>query len=328
MSRPLHLGYNPPSGDRRLERVDPATFAADLDRALAVAAPVVDSLWISDHFMTAERFRLECWTLLTWVAARHPELSIGPIVAAVAYRHAPLFAKMLASLDALMASAAAASGGPAGRPILGFGAGWAEDEYRGYGIDFPPTRERIAQLDEALTVMKLLWGGGPVDFEGRFFRLEGATCVPAPRPRPLIMVGGEGPTTMAVAARQADWWNLLHRPADRRREVLARLDGICEAQGRDPATLRRACYVTLFLDRDSQAAKARATDRTGGEAPPFAGSPQELVDHLGALADEGIDAFNLVFTGWPDTTDLELFATQVRPAFPRSPATPPPGAPA
>ena len=37
------------------------------------------------------------------------------------------------------------------------------------------------------------------------------------------MVGGEGPTTMAVAARQSDWWNMLHRPAERRREVLERL---------------------------------------------------------------------------------------------------------
>jgi alkanesulfonate monooxygenase SsuD/methylene tetrahydromethanopterin reductase-like flavin-dependent oxidoreductase (luciferase family) len=327
VSRPLHLGYNPPSGQRGLERVDPATFAADLDRALEIMAPVVDSLWISDHFMTGDRFRLECWTLLTWVASRYPGLSIGPIVAAQSYRHPPLFAKMIASLDSLMASSAAAAGVAPGRPILGYGAGWAEDEYRGYGFDFPPTRTRIAQLDEALTVMRLLWAGGPVDFEGRFFRLEGATCVPAPSPRPLIMVGGEGPTTMAVAARQADWWNMLHRPEPRRSEVLARLDAVCEAQGRDPASLRRAMYLTVFLDRDAAAARSRAIDRTNGEAPPFAGSPAELVETLGAFADQGVDAFNLVFPGWPDLTDLELFAAEVRPAFTRSPAVPPPGAP-
>ena len=223
----------------------------DLERALAVMAPVADSLWISDHFMTAERFRLECWTLLTWVAARHPGLSIGPIVAAQSYRHPPLFAKMLASLDALMASAAAAEGIPAGRPILGYGAGWAEDEYRGYGFDLPPTRTRIEQLDEALTVIKLLWGGGPVDFEGRYLRLEGATCVPTPTPRPLIMVGGEGPTTMAVAARQADWWNMLHRPrTEPTRGARRAWTRSAPSEGRDPGTLRRAIYLTVFLDRD------------------------------------------------------------------------------
>jgi len=328
MSRPVHLGYNPPSGQRGLERIDAGTFVGDLDRALAVMAPIVDSLWISDHFMTGDRFRLECWTLLTWVAARRPGLSIGPIVAAQSYRQAPLFAKMLASLDALMASAAAAASIPAGRPILGYGAGWAKDEYRGYGFDFPPTRTRIEQLDEALTAMKRLWTGGPVDFEGRWIRLQGATCVPTPDPRPLIMVGGEGPTTMAVAARQADWWNMLHRPASRLRETLDRLDGICAANERDPATLRRAVYLTVFLDADSQAARARAIDRSNGEAPPFAGSPAELVEHIGALAEQGVDAFQLVFAGWPDMTDLELFAAHVRPAFPRSPAEPLPGGPA
>lgn len=328
MSRALHLGYNPPSGQRGLERVDPATFAPDLERALAIMAPVADSLWISDHFMTAERFRLECWTLLTWVAARHPGLSIGPIVAAQSYRQPALLAKMIASLDALMASAAAAQGIPAGRPILGYGAGWAEDEYRAYGFAYPPTRTRIEQLDEALTAIKLLWTGGPVDFDGRWTTLRGATCVPTPSPRPLIMVGGEGPTTMAVAARQSDWWNMLHRPEERRRVVLERLDAVCEANGRDPATLRRAMYLTVFLDAQAQVARSRATDRTDGEAPPFAGSPAQLVEHLGALADEGVDAFNLVFAGWPDMVDLELFAAHVRPAFARSAAAPTPGGPA
>ena len=40
-----------------------------------------------------------------------------------------------------------------------------------------------------------------------------------------------------------------------------------------------------------------------------------------------MDAFNLVFAGWPDMTDLELFAAEVRPAFPRSPAAPVAGGP-
>ena len=199
MSAPVHFGYNPPSSDRGHERVDPATYVGDLERMLEVLGDGIDSVWVSDHFMSNDRFRLECWTLLTWIASRHPHLAIGTIVAAVGYRHAPLFAKMVASLDALMESAAEASGRPRARPILGLGAGWTEAEYRGYGYDFPPTKERIAELDEALTVAKLLWTGGPVDHAGEHFRLSGALALPAREPRPLIMVGGEGPTTMAVA---------------------------------------------------------------------------------------------------------------------------------
>ena len=146
----LQFGYHPPAGDRGTERVDPATFLHDLDRVLALAAPAFESVWISDHFMTNDRYRLECWTLLTWVASRHTELSIAPIVAAQSYRHPPLFAKMLASLDALMVSAARAEGVTPGRAMLGYGAGWTEEEYLAYGYDFPPLATRIEQLDEAL----------------------------------------------------------------------------------------------------------------------------------------------------------------------------------
>jgi alkanesulfonate monooxygenase SsuD/methylene tetrahydromethanopterin reductase-like flavin-dependent oxidoreductase (luciferase family) len=77
---PVHFGYNPPSGDRRLEPVVPATYRDDLDRVLGIVEPVFDSVWVSDHFMTEDRFRLEAWTLLTWIAARRPALSLGTIV--------------------------------------------------------------------------------------------------------------------------------------------------------------------------------------------------------------------------------------------------------
>lgn len=317
MSRPVHFGYNPPTGDRGLERVDPTTYVRDLERMLGVIGPAVDSFWVSDHFMSNDRFRLECWTLLTWIAARHPGMSIGTIVAAVAYRHAPLFAKMIASLDALMASSAEATGTLPARPILGLGAGWTEHEYHGYGYEFPPALERIAQMDEALTVAKLLWDGGPVDFDGRFYQLDGALSIPISQPRPLIMVGGEGPTTMAVAARQADWWNMLHRPPDVLHETLERMEAICEDIGRDPATLLRTMYLRVFLDDGVSRARDRAGTGLDDEFPAFAGGPSALTDHLLGLVDQGIDGFQLVFAGWPETRDLELFVEHVRPAFPR-----------
>ena len=98
---------------------------------LSVAAPSFESLWVSDHFMTEDRFRMECWTELTWIAARYPGPLLGTIVLGNSYRHPPLLAKMAASLQYL-------SGG---RFILGYGAGWAEDEYRAYGYDFPSARD-------------------------------------------------------------------------------------------------------------------------------------------------------------------------------------------
>src|SRR5215207_7962047 len=95
-TRPIGFGYNPPTGDRQLERVDPATFVNDLGRVLDVAGTVFDSLWVSDHHMTADRYRLECWTQLTWIAARYSGPLLGTVVMANSYRHPPLLAKMAA----------------------------------------------------------------------------------------------------------------------------------------------------------------------------------------------------------------------------------------
>jgi len=54
--------------------------------------------------------------------------------------------------------------------------------------------------------MRALWSGGPVDYEGRYFRLRGAYSEPAARPAPRIIVGGEKPTGARLAARVGDGW--------------------------------------------------------------------------------------------------------------------------
>ena len=97
----LLFGYNPPTGDRLLEPVNPRTYTKDLQAVLDVATQSFSSLWISDHHMTGDRFRLECWSVLMWVAARYPGPMLGTCVMANSYRHPPLLAKMAASLQYL-----------------------------------------------------------------------------------------------------------------------------------------------------------------------------------------------------------------------------------
>jgi alkanesulfonate monooxygenase SsuD/methylene tetrahydromethanopterin reductase-like flavin-dependent oxidoreductase (luciferase family) len=97
------------------------------------------------------------------------------------------------------------------------------------------------------------------------------------------------------------------------RDRLEQLDRACEQVGRDPASLRRSMYLTLFLAKDGEAARRRAGSRLGSEAPPFAGDPAQLVDHLVSLRELGVDAFQLVFADFPETRDIELFAERVLP---------------
>lgn len=309
-TRPVHVGYNPPSSDRRLtdEPVRPATFAADVDRAVTLALDGgFDSVWVSDHVMSGERYRLEAWTLLTWIASRHPGATLGTSVLVDAFRHPPLLAKMVATLTAL-------TGCPM---IVGYGAGWDEAEFRAFGYPFPSSRERVERMDASLAAMRRLWEGGAVDHAGPHLALRGAIGEPRPDPAPLVMVGGESRRTIEVAVRRADWWNVVHTPADLPRRM-AQVDEACAHQGRDPSTLRRSVYLNVFLARSVAAARRAAGTRLDGPQPPFAGTPEGLVDHLAGLVDLGFDAFQLVFGGFPDTTDMELFLARTLPALRRS----------
>src|SRR5437588_245301 len=86
----------------------------------------------------------------------------------------------------------------------------AADELAGYGIDFPRAGVRIAMLDEALQVIKLLWTEDEANFDGQYYHLKDAICNPKPvqKPHPPIVVGGTGEKKMLrVVATHANEWN-------------------------------------------------------------------------------------------------------------------------
>lgn len=304
--RRIEFGYHPPTGNRLIERVEGPTFVRDLQHVLDIAAKFFPSLWISDHFMTGDRFRMECWTQLSWMAGRYPGPMLGTVVMANSYRHPALMAKMAASLQVFSH----------GRFVMGYGAGWDEPEYRAYGYEFPSTRERIAQMVEGIQVMRALWTQPIANFEGRYYRLKDAYCEPKPDPVPPVMIGGDGEKYLLRAvAEHADWWNELTKSLPVLRHKLEVLKSHCRDVGRDYDSIRKTYVTTIYLARSRAEARRLAGDALDREFPPFAGEPAELIDHLHELADLGFDLFQLVFPGFPDTSDMELFADEVLPAF-------------
>lgn len=156
-------------------------------------------VWCWDHFISRGRKTdpvLECWTTLTAAAAATSRLKVGSFVSNVMNRHPAVLARMLATIWDQ-------SGG---RVELGIGVGGYEPEMAAYGIDFPSPAERVAVLEEAVTVLRRLWSGGPADYEGRHFTLRQALAHPAPEPPPRIIVGGEKPAGARLAARVGDGW--------------------------------------------------------------------------------------------------------------------------
>jgi probable F420-dependent oxidoreductase len=202
---------------------------------------------------------LECFTTIGALVPTTSRLRFLQTVACNSFRNPALLAKMIASLDVI-------SGG---RMELGIGAGWLAREYEAYGYAFPPMAERLAQLHEALQVVKLLWKGEPADYDGSHYRLRGAVCSPRPvqQPRPPILVGGGGDGLLAIAAAEADVVNIVppatHGAADREavrrftmarfRKKAARVRAFAADAGRDPATLTlSAMFFVQIAENEAQ----------------------------------------------------------------------------
>jgi len=155
--------------------------------------------WIWDHFISRGRRSdpvLECWTTLAAAAVATQRIHLGSFVTNVMNRHPAVLARMAANVQDL-------SGG---RLELGIGIGGHPREHEALGIPFPPAAERVARLEEAVQVLRLLWGGGPVSFDGRYYQLHEAQVHPMPSPPPRIVIGGETPGGARLAARLGDAW--------------------------------------------------------------------------------------------------------------------------
>lgn len=305
-TRRVAFGYNPPTGDRGIERIDRRTFVRDLQAVCDIAAQHFASFWVSDHLMTHSGYRMECWTQLTWLAARYPSQQLGTVVMANSYRHPPLLAKMAATLQAFSQ----------GRLILGYGAGWVEQEYHAYGYPFPSARERIAQMVEGLAVMRALWTQERATYEGAYYHVRDAVCEPRPDPPLPILIGGDGERFLLRAvAEHADYWLPFSRTPDALRRKMDVLRDHCAAVGRDYDTIRKTYTLRAYLAPTRAAAERRGGDTLTGENPAFAGEPAALRDHLLELIDLGIEHFQLVFPNFPETDDMRLFVDEVLPAF-------------
>ena len=131
------------------------------------------------------------------------DLRVGSFVTNVMNRHPAVLARMVATVAALA--------GAGDRVELGIGIGGHPAEHEAYGIDFPEPRERARHLEEAVEVLRLLLGGGPVDFEGPFHRLSGAHAFPVPQPRPRLIVGARDPGRRADRCARRRWPGTLRR---------------------------------------------------------------------------------------------------------------------
>src|SRR5215471_5417279 len=215
-----------------------------------------DHLWNFDHFHPIAGAPLDGpvfdgWSMLAGMAEATKHVRIGSMVTGNTYRHPAVLAKIATTVDHL-------SGG---RLEFGLGAAWAEVEHTMLGLDFPGVGERLRRLDEACRVVKKLWTEDKAEFEGRYYRLEGAFASPKPvqRPHPPIWIGGGGERrTLRTVAEHADVWNMAGGTTDVARHKVEVLRRHCADVGRDPAEIRLS--VQIRFDGADVDATLRAAD--------------------------------------------------------------------
>jgi probable F420-dependent oxidoreductase len=129
-------------------------------------------------------------------AAATKHLRVGTNVLNNDLRHPVLLAREAATMDLLTD----------GRLDLGLGAGYMRIEYEQAGLRFDRGGVRVERLAESIAIIKGLLGGSEVNFTGRHYRVAGHQIHPLPvqRPHPPIVVGGNGPRLLALAAKEAD----------------------------------------------------------------------------------------------------------------------------
>ena len=285
----LQLGTQPP-----LAAVRAYVLAARLMR--------LDSLMVVDHFQNV--FPSAIWDKeLTWLAAQRTSphelfdyqvllgylarrvgrMRLGVGVTEPIRRHPVLIAQALLTLSHMTKHA----------PILGIGAGEALN-VEPYGLDYSHLTGR---LEEALQVIRLcLASRGPIDFEGRYYRLDGAVMdLKAPAGRtPRIWVGAHGPQMLRLTGTYGDGWypSMVSSPE----EYAAKLGAVRDAAvaaGRDPRAITPSLHRFAVIGRTEQETRTMLQSRViralalavPAEQWHAAGAEHPLGEHFNGLTD-------------------------------------------
>jgi len=189
MTVPLRFGYKASA-----EQFSPDRLA---DFAVLAEEMGFDSVFISDHFQPWMHEGGHAPAALPWlgaVGARTSRILIGTSVLTPTFRYHPaVVAQAFATLGVMYP----------GRVILGVGTGEALNEVT-LGLQWPDPPERFQRLKEAITLIRELWSGERVTFEGNFWHVTDATVYDRPATPVPIYIGAAGPAATRLAGRIAD----------------------------------------------------------------------------------------------------------------------------
>lgn len=269
-------------------------FTQLVERAQAAEEAGFAGITGMDHLappLAEEHPMFEAMITNTWLAASTDRIRIGSLVLCDALRHPAMLAREAVSLDHASQ----------GRFDLGLGWGSVPSELATFGVGTTEAPARVARMKETLEIVKALWDGDTVDYEGEYFTLKQARQAPRPLGRIPIVIGGAGKKTMQLVAAHADWWN-IHVG------ILDKLEEMKDQAGDAKVSLQvQLGFIPDELQRDEIAGTA---GRRFG-ASPLIGTGPQLVDHFEALAGRGVERCYVWFSDFAQPPTLSSFGEQV-----------------
>jgi G6PDH family F420-dependent oxidoreductase len=168
-----------------------------VDQARRARDAGFDALSVSDHFHPWNEVQGQSpfvWCVIGALSAATPELPVCTMVTCPIQRIHPAIVAQAAATAMLLTD---------GRFVLGVGTGENLNEHV-TGLPWPPAKERIARLREAIEIMRALWDGGNVDYEGDYFEVENARLYSRPDAPPPVYVSGLARRATRLAAEIGD----------------------------------------------------------------------------------------------------------------------------
>jgi coenzyme F420-dependent glucose-6-phosphate dehydrogenase len=210
------------------------------------------------------------WVWLGAAAQATDRLALGTAVTTPGPRYHPvLIAQAWATLERLFP----------GRPFLGIGSGESLNESPLAAI-WPPVGEQIERMEEALEIIRRLFDGERLTYDGRHFQADEAILHTRPYRRPPIFVSAFGPTAAGVAARWADGLWTLAEP-ESAPGVIDAYKGACEDAGKEPGEI--VLQLQFSWAQDDEAALEGARVWKGAQPDEFYTDdwhhPVEMYEH-------------------------------------------------
>ena len=283
------------------------------------------SIWFPDHFIPPAAWKgaedqpiFESWTLLAAVAGMTNTLRMGHMVNGNTYRNPGLVAKMATTIDQISN----------GRFVLSVGAAWFQREHEAYGWDFYSLGERSNRFEESCKLIRELFTATePVNFDGKFYKLDKAPLSPGSvqKPHIPIMVGGMGEKrTLRTLAKYGDVWNLdgfaVGKPENEAMGGMSlelynhKVNVIkqhCEDVGRDPSEITYTISMPTKLS-DNKAETDEFISKVGSGT--VAGNANYIIDRVGEFIDAGVD--EIMFSPRPSNSEsLQGLDEEVLSAF-------------